>query len=153
MTYPIKILPPRDKGIPTQATAPQKGGRQKQTTVGVQSVKSLARGIHTAATKCSGFQSPVSDTGIQSRSGGFLGYQRLAKNSHPFGWRTGPLLRSAHINTIKPLSRALAALAGGKDRKFYDVKPLEGFSSMDIETITLSAFDNLQIPVVITSYS
>ncbi len=33
------------------------------------------------------------------------------------------------------------------------MKPLESFASMDIETITLKNFDNLQIPIVITTYS
>ena len=33
------------------------------------------------------------------------------------------------------------------------MKPLNGFSTMDIETITLKFFDNLQIPVVITTHS
>ena len=112
-----------------------KGNTDTPTKKGFQSVKSLAKSIHT-----------LSLSGFQSRSDcfpGFLGFQRLAKNSHPFGWRTGSLIRCKHTNTIKPF----------KDRKFYDVKPLEGFSSMDIETITLKTFDNIQIPIVITSYS
>jgi hypothetical protein len=43
--------------------------------------------------------------------------------------------------SIKPL----------KQKKFYDVKDANLFSTLDIETISLKMFDNFQIPVIITS--
>jgi DNA polymerase type B, organellar and viral len=54
--------------------------------------------------------------------------------------------RSYHQNYIKPLKNK-------QGDKFYNYEDLKPFSTMDIETITLKNFDNLQIPVSISSCS
>ena len=78
-----------------------KGNPSPKTNKGFQSVKSLAKSIHTTSSQ--GFHTPSLSGFLGFPS--FLSYQRLAKNSHPFGWS-----RKAHINSIKPF----------KERKFYD---------------------------------
>ena len=77
-------------------------------------------------------------------------------NGFPILMSTPKFTRSLHTNIIKDKKKeAFKANVIGplKNKKLYEMDELKLFSTMDIETISLKNFDNMQIPIVITSYS